>query len=74
MQPFAFKSTRIGNMTVADLESDGVQYSVAFETSGVYTLVRAWVNRDQRMQRGDIALYRTTAPPKVETVPPFTWD
>lgn len=74
MQPFAFKSARLGNSTVASLDSGGVQYLVSFELTGVYVLVRSWASSDNRLLRGDLALYRHPRTPKAEVVPPFTWD
>jgi len=74
MQPFAFTSGRLGNSTVANLDSDGVQYLVAFETSGTYALVRAWVNVGGRLARGDATLYHAKGRPSTKEVSPWAWD
>lgn len=73
VQPFAFGTATLGNATIANLSSDGVQYLVAFETSGVYTLVRSWVNDGNRLLRGDLALYHAKGRPTVEEAPPWSW-
>lgn len=74
MQPFAFGVATLGNSTIANLGSDDVQYLVAFETSGVCTLIRSWVNEGNRLTRGDIALYRAAGRPTVEEIPRWSWD